>query len=201
MQAAALVVGFAKWQNAYCQLAEQRSADMATEAVEEARAAKQVLPPDDTVAAANAGARKRLELAFKLLGNPGGHEPLTPLEAHVLIREGLPARSLLKVLNEAVNVASSDMLFVLDISQRTRDRLKRTPKKRLALEQSDRLWRYAELLAAAIEVFGSREAAEDWLTKPATALDRRVPLELLSTAPGAQLVEDLLTRLRYNVYT
>jgi len=143
------------------------------------------------------------ERTLKLLGEPNVEpaEGVSGAGAHALIRRGIPARALLTLLRGSKNVGADEVLFALDISARTRDRLKRTPKKRLAPQQSDRLWRFAEVLAAAIEVFGSREAAEEWLTTPAMALDRQVPLELLSTAPGAQLVEDLLTRLRFNVYT
>ena len=39
------------------------------------------------------------------------------------------------------------------------------------------------------------------LSTPAVALDQRRPIELLSTAVGAELVEQLLTRIEYGVYT
>lgn len=128
-------------------------------------------------------------------------EATSVAEVHELIRHGLPGRALLVLLKDTQQLAAPEVLSALDISARTRDRIRRAPQKRLAPGQSDRLWRFAEVLATAIEVFGSREAAEDWLKTPVMALDGQVPLELLSSAPGAQLVEDLLTRLRFNVYT
>ena len=47
----------------------------------------------------------------------------------------------------------------------------------------------------------SQARAEQWLVQPAAALDRRTPLELLDTAAGVEMVEDLLVRLDYGVYT
>src|SRR5438067_1157876 len=43
--------------------------------------------------------------------------------------------------------------------------------------------------------------AEDWLKRPAMALDQRRPIELLATPAGIRLVEDLLGRIEYGVYT
>jgi len=56
-------------------------------------------------------------------------------------------------------------------------------------------------MAKAIDVFGSSVAAEDFLQKPAMALDRHRPIDLLSTPVGAELVEGHLLRLDYGVYT
>lgn len=58
-----------------------------------------------------------------------------------------------------------------------------------------------DVLTQAAEVFGSRETAADWLMRPAMALDRQRPVDLLGTAAGKEQVELLLIRLRYGVYT
>ena len=42
-------------------------------------------------------------------------------------------------------------------------------------------------------------AAEDWLVRPAMALDRRRPIDLLKTSVGAQMVDDHLTRMDFSV--
>ena len=87
------------------------------------------------------------------------------------------------------------------MSPRTHQRLKSDKAQKLSSEQSGRTWKFAEVLAKATALFGSQEVAEDWLTKPATALDRHTPLEMLDTPAGLEVVEDLLTRLDYGVYT
>lgn len=67
------------------------------------------------------------------------------------------------------------------------------------LAQLERL--AGDVLTRAAEVFGSRQAAADWLTRPAMALDRRRPVDLLGTAAGKEQVGLLLIRLQYGVYT
>lgn len=54
--------------------------------------------------------------------------------------------------------------------------------------------------AKAVEVFGSIEAAERWMDKPAMGLDGHRPIDLLQSAQGAEIVNDFLTRLEYCVY-
>jgi len=58
-----------------------------------------------------------------------------------------------------------------------------------------------DVLTQAAGVFGSREAAAEWLTRPAMALDQRRPVDLLGTEGGRKQVELLLIRLEYGVYT
>ena len=52
----------------------------------------------------------------------------------------------------------------------------------------------------AVEVLGSREAAERWLSTPAMGLDQRQPIELLQSSEGTDLVKTLLTRMDFGVY-
>jgi putative toxin-antitoxin system antitoxin component (TIGR02293 family) len=75
-----------------------------------------------------------------------------------------------------------------------------TPQARLPLDESERLWRFAEILAQATRVFGSQAEAERWLEQPAMRLDRQKPIKLLRTHPGARLVTEYLTRIEDGVY-
>jgi putative toxin-antitoxin system antitoxin component (TIGR02293 family) len=87
------------------------------------------------------------------------------------------------------------------IGLRTYQRRKDAPDKRLSLEQSGRTWKFAEVLGRAIELFGSQPEAEEWLERPAMALEQRRPIDLLSTPAGVESIENHLTRLEYGVYT
>lgn len=53
--------------------------------------------------------------------------------------------------------------------------LGRAPRegRRLTRQRSNRVWTFARLLARATDVLGGRDAAVDWLTRPAMALERR----------------------------
>jgi putative toxin-antitoxin system antitoxin component (TIGR02293 family) len=70
----------------------------------------------------------------------------------------------------------------------------------LSIDQSNRTWKFAEILGRATEIFGSRAEAEAWLNSPAIGLDQRRPIDLLATAVGVEAVEDYLTRIEYGVY-
>ena len=59
----------------------------------------------------------------------------------------------------------------------------------------------AEILAKATGVFGDPDDAERWLERPAIGLNQRRPIDLLATPAGTQMVEDLLDRMKYGIYT
>ena len=89
----------------------------------------------------------------------------------------------------------------MGMSRRTVQRRRETPAARLNLDQSDRAWKFAEILAKATTLFGAQEEAERWLARPAMGLDQRRPIDLLATSAGFEMVDSLLTRLEYGVYT
>ncbi|MFN8702541.1 MAG: antitoxin Xre/MbcA/ParS toxin-binding domain-containing protein [Rhodospirillales bacterium] len=142
--------------------------------------------------------------AFELLGGTRivRHIPDTPVQLHKLLARGLPSRAL-TTMSGAFTVINGDEWIVkaVSISPRTYARYKLTPAKLLDRDQSDRTWRSAMILAKAIDVFGSRKEAEEWLSTPAMALDKQRPIDLLSTTTGVQLVSDILGRIDYGVYT
>ena len=120
------------------------------------------------------------------------------VKVHEALHAGLPRRALLRAIPEGIPMA--ELLPVFGISLRTFMRLKAEPSKRLDSEQSARVWRFAELFAKAEDVLGTRERAVEWMLEPAMALEKRRPIELLTTSVGAQLVDDVIERMRYGVY-
>jgi putative toxin-antitoxin system antitoxin component (TIGR02293 family) len=61
--------------------------------------------------------------------------------------------------------------------------------------------KFAEILSRATTLFGSQATAEQWLEQPATGLDQRRPIDLMTTPTGLELVDDYLGRIEYGVYT
>jgi hypothetical protein len=57
------------------------------------------------------------------------------------------------------------------------------------------------ILEQAAKTLGSREAAELWLNSPQLGLEGKRPVDLMATIQGAQVVETLLMRMTYGVYT
>jgi putative toxin-antitoxin system antitoxin component (TIGR02293 family) len=147
-----------------------------------------------------------IQRVAQLFGGPKvlRHKLRDPFDAHEALKEGLPGAAVTHLIGQVHNILGvpDDVLHAaIGMSVRTVQRLKRTPRKRLSRAQSGQVWNFARILAKATDVLGSREAAEQWLARPAMALDRRQPIELLGTAAGIQLVEDLLGRIEYGVYT
>jgi len=154
-------------------------------------------------AEANAGKDQRFQQVASLLGGRRvlNHQPSSRLEVHELILHGLPAAAL-RHLVEGIEILRqpASMEKALGISVRTFQRHKDAPAKPLSQEQSGRVWEFADILTKATSVLGSRQEAEQWLARPAIALEQRPPLDLLATPEGRRLVEELLERMEYGVY-
>jgi putative toxin-antitoxin system antitoxin component (TIGR02293 family) len=113
-----------------------------------------------------------------------------------LVEEGLPIETLDRLM--AIGDLRSAELEQI-IPRRTISHLK--AKGRLSPEQSDRVARAASVFALAHEVFANRDKANHWMRQPNRALQGATPLSLLRTGSGAQLVETILTRIAYGVYS
>jgi putative toxin-antitoxin system antitoxin component (TIGR02293 family) len=128
------------------------------------------------------------------------HSPKTALDAHRMLAGGLPGKALLHLVDNLVVPHDAALLQrALGMSVRTVQR-KKDADSLLNQEQSGRTWKFAEILAKAIDVFGSRREAEAWLEERALGLDGNRPIDLLSTPAGTELVETFLDRLAHGVY-
>jgi putative toxin-antitoxin system antitoxin component (TIGR02293 family) len=145
----------------------------------------------------------QLERTLKLLG---GQKTLRrkvrdSFEAHDLLSKGLPNQALFYLVEGLVLLNRPTILEkAVGVSVRTLQRKKDKPDQSLDQEQSGRTWRFAELLAAATQVFGSQEEAEKWFEQPAMGLNKERPIDLLSTPAGYEMVEAYLRQLEYGVY-
>lgn len=125
----------------------------------------------------------------------------TEFDVHDVLLNGLPSAALSHLLEQVIELDPEDVLKAVGVSARTVQRRSHRPREALSVEQSSRTWKFAELLAKATRVFGDQVAAEQWLASPAFALGERRPIDLLSTAVGAGLVEQLLGRIEHGVYS
>jgi putative toxin-antitoxin system antitoxin component (TIGR02293 family) len=125
---------------------------------------------------------------------------ITPLQTHDIVIKGLPVALARDVMATYEIVGRNEVLQTIGVSERT---LQRGKNSDLTLDSnaSDRLIRLAAVTEHAIDVFGSKDAAERWLVTPAIGLDGRKPLDLLQTSEGAELVKSFLTRIDYGVYS
>lgn len=110
------------------------------------------------------------------------------------IRAGFPHSVLLEVMQVA-GISLKELAAILDLSPRSLQRRRR--EGRLDRVESDRLYRFARILALAVQYIGGAEAAMRWLKRPNRALGGKVPLESLDTELGARSVENALGRIAY----
>ncbi len=71
----------------------------------------------------------------------------------------------------------------------------------LTLAESDRVHRLERISNEANRVFGSEEKANRWLRKPNRALEKAVPIDLLESETGAQVVEEMLVRIEHGMFS
>lgn len=116
-----------------------------------------------------------------------------------LVREGLPANAI-AALAEKLHLGSSILSRKLGIPQRTLTR-RLSQKALLTSAESDRAVRMARVYASAVEMIGNRDKAIEWLGTPNRGLGGERPLDQLDTDLGARMVEDLLGRIAYGVYS
>ncbi len=108
---------------------------------------------------------------------------------------GIPA----EVFKRVANLPGLDpayLAILLNVSVKTVQRHMKEDKK-LSPTQGEHLLRIIDLFRQGEEIFGSLPAFERWITKPAYGLGGKVPLGLLQTIVGIELIEDELTRIAY----
>lgn len=107
---------------------------------------------------------------------------------------GLPGRTL-RFVRQALGLTTKEFGEAILIPERTL--LTYQKRTTLPVAESDRLFRLAQVSAAATEAFGDREKATRWLRKPNRSLGGKSPLESVRTSIGQRLVEDALGRIMY----
>lgn len=115
-----------------------------------------------------------------------------------VIRHGMPFPAL-KTVALLAQIDLLRMAQVLRIPSRTLAR--RQQQGRLSPDESDRLTRFARIVAMAHEIFDDPIKVARWLQRPNRALRNVTPLDLLDTDIGTQAVETILGRLRSGVYS
>jgi putative toxin-antitoxin system antitoxin component (TIGR02293 family) len=116
-----------------------------------------------------------------------------------LVRRGLPASSV-TALAEKLHLGNNVLSRKLGIPQRTLTR-RLSQRSLLTSAESDRTVRMARVYANAVEMIGDQEKAILWLGTPNRALGGERPLDQLDNDLGARMVEDILGRIAYGVYS
>ena len=89
---------------------------------------------------------------------------------------------------------------ILDTTERTLAR-RLEGAGELGKSESERLLLLRQLAAHGVDVFEDQGKFNRWLRRPLALLDNQSPLDLLDTASGFQVVDELLGRIEYGVYS
>jgi putative toxin-antitoxin system antitoxin component (TIGR02293 family) len=124
-------------------------------------------------------------------------QAVAPAGLIAMIEKGLSVTEL-NELQVSLDLPMEKLAAQLGISTATLHRRKLQGK--LGPMESDRVVRFARLMAKAVEVLESEENARQWLRSPQVGLGGAVPLDYAGTEVGAREVENLLGRIEYGVY-
>ena len=124
--------------------------------------------------------------------------PVPLAEAERLVTEGIST----DVLEKFESCLPSDKVRAISwvgLSPRTLGR--RQLEGRFTALESDRLFRILSLYQQAADVFGSIEAAHEWMQNPEISLGGKTPIACAATEVGGKRVEHILVRIADGVFT
>ncbi len=110
---------------------------------------------------------------------------------------GLPLESLTR-LGEQLGLSQAETLNLVAISEASLRR--RRKQGHFTSEESERLYRFADLLQAVQELFEDEGAAVGWLKRPRAYFQDRTPLEVARSEYGARKVLEFIAQLEVGAY-
>lgn len=123
---------------------------------------------------------------------------ITPSELEPILHKGLNCRALDRV-RDALGITTAELCACIGLPERAIDDA-RQKKQTIGANESDRLFRIAELIARATALFGTQAKAARWITTPQAALGEETPLSKLRTGVGVDRVKEILAAIQYGVY-
>ena len=125
-------------------------------------------------------------------GGKSGH--VNPFDLAAAVAKGLSVKAVDRLCT-AVAPADPGLRYRI-VPKATLARRQRT--RRLSRDESERLARLARIWAFALDVWGSEDAARQFLAKPHPLLAGRIPRDFAAeTEIGAREVENLIGGLKY----
>jgi len=115
---------------------------------------------------------------------------------HAGIADGKLPANVLRAFRTATGFPVDEMSRVIGMSPRTIARKERSPSSLTAAE-ADRAVRLSRVVHAAAYAIGDLDKAVRWMRKPNVALRWHVPLDLIATEPGTQIVVATLDKIAY----
>jgi putative toxin-antitoxin system antitoxin component (TIGR02293 family) len=112
-------------------------------------------------------------------------------------RRGVRKCSVLN-LAQKLSISRDRLSVMLDISKKTIDR--KPEQQPFSRTISEQVLKIAEVFARGEEVFEDADRFLGWLNHPSKALGGKVPMDLLDSAYGRQIVLDEITRIEHGIF-
>ena len=125
-------------------------------------------------------------------GGPG----MSGIELHRQIESGVPGKAIPNLLM-VLDFTREDFGELLGRARKTLNELEQ--RAHLSRTDSDLLYRIARALVYAVSVFGETDYAVQWLKEPNEALGGVVPLKLLATVEGDEIVRAELGAIEHGL--
>lgn len=114
------------------------------------------------------------------------------------IEHGIKSSAVTKFAKES-GLTEEHISLLIPINRKTLSR--RKVSGMLDSKESDRLILIAKVYAHALDVFGTKTKVNQWLNTNNLALDNRKPFDLLKNSLGCQMLDNLLYRIEYGIYS
>jgi putative toxin-antitoxin system antitoxin component (TIGR02293 family) len=121
---------------------------------------------------------------------------MSGIELHRQIETGVPGKAIPNLLM-MLDFTREDFGTLLGRARKTLNELEQ--RAHLSRADSDLLYRIARALVNAVSVFGETEYAVQWLKEPNEALGGAVPLKLLATVEGDEIVRAELGAIEHGL--
>lgn len=131
-------------------------------------------------------------------GKNGRTQPQNGVELALALRTGLSFNSVVQ-LSRHTGIPLNRIFAAVNLSPRTMER--RKLQNRMTTDESQKITRFARVVALGDEVFADSSVTSQWLQRANRALNGIAPIDLLDTDAGAREVEAVLLRLEHGVYS
>ena len=121
---------------------------------------------------------------------------MSGIDLHRQIEIGVPGKAIPNLLL-ILDFTREDFSELLGRARKTLNELEQ--RAHLSRSDSDLLYRFARALVYAVNVFGETDYAVQWLKEPSEALGGAVPLKLLATVEGDEIVRAELGAIEHGL--
>jgi putative toxin-antitoxin system antitoxin component (TIGR02293 family) len=113
------------------------------------------------------------------------------------VEAGVPLTSMTEFA-ESSGIPMADLYNIVIPARTLKHR--RARREPLSRDESDKFARLVRIYDYALKVFGEKNKANLWLSRPKHRFAERTPLQMLGTEIGGRMVEEFLVQIAYGMF-